>query len=575
MKLLELFKTLSLSPSNTEELKGLIFQLAIQGKLTLKWREKHPNIEPAHELLKYIHAERISLPNGKRTKFSEPISNSEKYFIIPKTWEWERLGNIGKIFNGNSINKTVKETKYSILTEGYQYVATKDVNYCFEKINSNTGVKIPFNEPKFKIGKKGTVLICSEGGSAGKKMGILREDSFFGNKLFALEQYGKVESNYIMALYGSHSFNYAFSNKMTGIIGGISKNNFSKLLIPIPPYEEQIAIVEIVKELLHEVEQLEALSQQRIKLKENFVESALGKLTSSEDTSQEWNYLAPHFKKFFTEKKSVKLLRETILQIAVQGKLTKKWREENPNVEPASELLKRIGEKKQQLIKEKKSKKEKLLPCIEASEIPYELPISWEWERLNNVTKLITKGSSPKWQGIQYVNESDGGVLFITSENVGNYNLILKKKKFVEVKFNDIEPRSILRKNDILMNIVGGSIGRTAIYNLEEIANINQAVTIIRLIDNQDHNYFLHFFNSPVCVSYMYDKQVDNARPNLSMGNIAKFVIPIPPLEEQKAIVEKVSSLMALCDELEKQIINSETQIELLMKSCLKEALEI
>ena len=124
------------------------------------------------------------------------------------------------------------------------------------------------------------------------------------------------------------------------------------------------------------------------------------------------------------------------------------------------------------------------------------------------------------------------------------------------------------------MNIVGGSIGRTAIYNIDELANINQAVTIIRLFPKVSYDYFLHFFNSPTCISYMYDKQVDNARPNLSMSNIAKFMIPLPPLEEQKVIVEKVNALMGLCDSLEEEVQQSQEHSEMLMQSCLREVFE-
>ena len=192
---------------------------------------------------------------------------------------------------------------------------------------------------------------------------------------------------------------------------------------------------------------------------------------------------------------------------------------------------------------------------------------------MEEVTEIITKGSSPKWQGVQYVDEGQG-ILFVTSENVGNYEMLLTKRKYVEPKFNEIEPRSILKKNDILMNIVGGSIGRTAIYNIDDLANINQAVTIIRLMSLNYHWYFLHFFNSPTCISYMYDKQVDNARPNLSMGNIAKFLMPFPSLEEQKAIVEKVNALMGLCDALEQEITKNNTQVQDLMRSSLREVLE-
>ena len=574
MRLLSLLKELSLHPKNAEELKGLILQLAIQGKLTAKWRNNNSNIESASVLLEKIKTEKKELIKLKKVKKSKPldvISDAEKHFNIPETWIWERLGNIGNVFNGDSVNKAIKEAKYTGLNEGYPYIATKDVGYGFELINDRNGVKIPHDEPKFKIAHKGTVIICSEGGSAGKKMGMLLQDCCFGNKLYAIEQFGGIKSVYILALYGSPAFSAAFQEKMSGISGGISRSNFINLLIPLPPLEEQKAIVEVVNALFIEVEQLEELTKERISLKEDFVTSALRRLTETDNTTQEWNYLQQHFSSFFTEKKNIKSLRETILQLAVQGKLTAKWRDANPSVENASELLKRIEAEKQQLIAEKKIKKEKPLPIIEDKDKPYELPESWVWCRLNQLTEVITKGSSPKWQGVQYVEEGDGGILFVTSENVGSYKLLWKKKKYVEAKFNDIEPRSILKRNDLLMNIVGGSIGRTAIYDIDDLANINQAVTIIRLLNECNYTYFLHLFNSPICISYMYDKQVDNARPNLSMGNISKFMMPLPPLKEQQAIVEKVNSLMSLCDTLEQQIENSQTQIEQLMQSCLKE----
>lgn len=273
-----------------------------------------------------------------------------------------------------------------------------------------------------------------------------------------------------------------------------------------------------------------------------------------------------------SQEENLTKLRQSILQDAVQGNLTMEWRVQNPKVKPASELLKKIKAEKEQLIKEKKIKKEKPLPKITEDEIPFEIPESWEWIRLQELCEIITKGSSPKWQGINYVGEKNG-ILFVTSENVGNYKLLLSNKKYVEKRFNEIQPRSILKKNDILMNIVGASIGRTAIYNIEEVANINQAVTIIRLINELNHWFLLHFFNSPVCLSYMYDKQVDNARPNLSMGNISKFLIPIPSIEEQKEIVTKVNQLLANCDELEEEINASKANAEKLMQSVLSQLL--
>lgn len=111
------------------------------------------------------------------------------------------------------------------------------------------------------------------------------------------------------------------------------------------------------------------------------------------------------------------------------------------------------------------------------------------------------------------------------------------------------------------MNIVGASIGRTATFDRDDVANINQAVCLIG-IENQalSKSYLLHFFNSQTCLEYMFDKQVDNARPNLSMGNIAKFLIPIAPQAEQHRIVAKVDALMALCDQLKTRIQQANQQ---------------
>ena len=273
MKLLQHFKELTVRPKNAQELKGLILQLAIQGKLTANWRQENPDIEPASELLKRIQKERTKLIKEKKVrkgKAIQPIKTDEKYLEIPQNWVWTRLIEVGNIFNGNSVNKSVKAAKYEGLEKGLPYIGTKDVNYGFEALNYDNGVKIPFDEPKFKIAHKETALICSEGGSAGKKCGITTEDICFGNKLYALEQYGNIEAVYILSTYKAPVFFKVFQSKMTGIIGGVSINSFGEIPIPLPPLEEQKEIVNVVETLFKEVEQLEELTVKRIGLKEDF-----------------------------------------------------------------------------------------------------------------------------------------------------------------------------------------------------------------------------------------------------------------------------------------------------------------
>lgn len=256
-----------------------------------------------------------------------------------------------------------------------------------------------------------------------------------------------------------------------------------------------------------------------------------------------------HFDTIAQAPNGIARLRSLILELAVRGKLVPQSSED----EPASVVLSKLQFEKNRLIQEGKIKSSKAISPISLADMPFALPNGWEWVCLDTLVEVITKGSSPKWQGVNYV-DSGSGILFITSENVRNFVLDVSEPKYVEAKFNEIEPRSILQKKDLLMNIVGASIGRTAIYELDEVANINQAVCLIRLINSLpllNHSYLLLFFNSQICINFMFDKQVDNARANLSMGNVANFPISLPPIAEQKRIVEKVDELMALCDRLQ------------------------
>lgn len=267
----------------------------------------------------------------------------------------------------------------------------------------------------------------------------------------------------------------------------------------------------------------------------------------------------------------VKQLRQAFLREAMQGKLVP----QDPNDEPASVLLEKIKAEKERLIKEKKIKKQKTLSPITEEEIPFEIPENWVWCRLGELCNTITKGSSPKWQGVNYVDSYEKGILFITSKNVDSFKIDLSDSSFVEAKFNEIEPRSILQKGDLLTNIVGASIGRTALFDLDFVANINQAVCILRIEHEYiDKPYLLNLMNSEFVINLMLEMQFAPGRANLSMSNLANFPIPLPPLSEQQRIVAKLDELMAYCDELEASIKESQQQNEQLLQQVLREALE-
>ena len=291
---------------------------------------------------------------------------------------------------------------------------------------------------------------------------------------------------------------------------------------------------------------------------------------------------------------TAKDLKNALLQEAVQGKLVPQIASEGNARDLMEEIRKEKlshgfansygicdGKNKKSKSSDLRSKSQirvtkKELPEITEDEIPFEIPENWCWCRLGELAEIITKGSSPSWQGINYV---DKGILFVTSENVGDEELLLSKRKFLEQKFNEIQPRSILQKGDILTNIVGASIGRTAIFDLDiKNANINQAVALIRLKNKQLNSYIVKVLNSKTIIDQMTDNTVNTARANISLTTVENFKIPLPPLAEQKRIVAAIEKFMPLIEEYGKKETELKTVNEkigtLTKKAILQEAVQ-
>lgn len=251
--------------------------------------------------------------------------------------------------------------------------------------------------------------------------------------------------------------------------------------------------------------------------------------------------------------KLISKLRQSILQEAVQGKLVP----QDPSDEPASVLLEKIKEEKERLIKEKKIKKEKPLPPITEDEIPYELPKGWEWVRLGEIIELISGRDSP----IKKCNDEGKGIPYIMgASNISDKGLIIER--WIE------KPQVIGKKGDLLIT-VKGTVGKTILLNEYDEVNLSRQVVAIRQIGRQNFKYLHYFIKSYLNEIIIKSKGLI---PGISRKDILEILFPIPPLAEQKRIVEKVDQLMALCDELEKNIEQSKKDSELLMQSVLQEA---
>ena len=240
-------------------------------------------------------------------------------------------------------------------------------------------------------------------------------------------------------------------------------------------------------------------------------------------------------------------LKNSILQLAIQGKLVEQREEEGT----AEELLKKIQEEKQKLIEENKIKKEKPLPQITEDEKPFEIPSSWKWVRLEQISSLVTKGTTPKGGDKKY---SNNGIGFLRAENIGGFDKINKiNLKYIDEKIHIEElKRSIIKENDVLITIAG-TLGRTAIVkDIDLPLNSNQAICIVRLANVETINlfYLIYVINSYKIQKYLTSQKKITAIPNLTLEIIQNCIIPLPPLEEQKRIVEKLEQLILLCEKL-------------------------
>jgi type I restriction enzyme S subunit len=195
----------------------------------------------------------------------------------------------------------------------------------------------------------------------------------------------------------------------------------------------------------------------------------------------------------------------------------------------------------------------------------------FEKRPLEELTSVITKGASPSWQGVKYVNDP-GQTLFVTSENVREGFLDLDEPKYVENSFNELQKRSMLKH--VLLNIVGASIGRAAIYDRDDLANTNQAVCLIRTTEDLDNGFLCNYLNSEEAKTYYSRNQVDVARANLSLKDVRELPVPFAPIEQQRSFKERVDGQLGSANEMDATLDAQLQQAVRLRQAVLKRAFE-
>lgn len=484
-----------------QELKNSILQLAVQGKLVPQCKED----EPASELLKRICAEKDQ--NGIKGKKLPPITDEEIPFDIPENWVWTRLDTISSITSGG----TPARTNPSFWGGNIPWVKIGDIK---EKYVFSSEEKITvkgLNSSSAKVFPKNTILytIFATIGT----VGILGIEAATNQAVAGITFYGEYCLDYMYyVLVGLKDILVSKGKGMAQM--NINQTILKNTPIPLPSLAEQERIVAKIEELMPLIEEYGKAEEQLTKLNAEFPDK----------------------------------LRKSILQQAVQGKLT----ERDPVDEPAFELIKRIKTEKEALIKSGKIKKEKPLPEITEDEKPFDIPDSWEWSNINSlfwVTKLA---------GFEYTKffkketiSPDNEVHIVRAQHVKMNRFIENDNEAIPIDLSLQLERSALTTECLLMTFIGAGIGDTCIYN--SAIRHHLAPNVAKIVPQTQGiylPYYLIWLMSPAGQANVEAIKKSTAQPSLSMETIRSIQVAVPPLTEQKRIVKRVDELLALCDEL-------------------------
>jgi type I restriction enzyme S subunit len=440
-------------------------------------------------------------------------------------WREYRIDDIATCYTGNSISAAEKSQRYKGLKEGLDYIATKDVEGWHGGINYETGVKVPFDEVKFKIAPAGSVLICAEGGSAGRKIGVLEKDVNFGNKLICCVPVSDVVcQKYIFRVFQSPAFHAAFKSEMTGIIGGISLSKFKSLLIRAPGLQLQQEIVAKVDKLMELCDELEARQTKENELKRMAAASALHHLTEAEtpeETVDRWSLFVPRFGELFDDLETIKGLRATVLNLAINGRCGTF----DESDDDAPEALRRIVSD----IAWTDGKKAKYnSPGLDISS---ECAATWATAELGQIIR-ISSGD-----GLTAANMAENGTVPVFGGN----------------GINGYHDQANVDEATLVIGRVGFYCG--SVHATPQHAWVTDNAFVVRYPKTEIDFWFLHWL---LKATNLKEKDSATAQPVISGKKVYPLKVDLPPLAEQKRIVAKIDELMALCDRLEEKVREGE-----------------
>lgn len=522
-----------------KKLRELILGFAVRGLLV----PQDPNDEPASVLLKKIADEKAQLIKDKKIKKQKelpPVPREDEPYDLPRGWAWVRLGAACRKLTDGSHNPPKDAGS------GYPMLSSQNVN--FGKIDFDSPSRYVTEEDFIKEDKRTAIdpydvllnIVASIGRSAvvpsdAPKFVLQRSVAVLGSMLNPNYFAKMLVSPLCLEYYEEHAKGTAQK--------GIYLGKLSLMLLAVPPEEEQKRIVAKVDELMALCDQLEKQQEASITAHETLVQTLLAALTNAtehEGFNQAWTRIADHFDTLFTTEWSIDQLKQTILQLAVMGKLVP----QDPNDEPASVLLERIAAEKAQLIKDKKIKKQKALPAIQDSEKPYPLPEGWEWCRLPDIGELARGKSKhrPRNDPILYTG---GDIPLVQTGDVSRSNGTIET--YTALYNQEGLAQSRMWKRGTMCITIAANIADTGVLGFDACFP-DSVVGFIPFDEGVDIRYFDFFIRT--AKNHLEEYAPSTAQKNINLEILGQLLVPCPPLYEIQAIVRKIDELMEICDAL-------------------------
>lgn len=485
------------------ELRQAILLAAIQGKIV----PQDLSDEPAVGLLKRLSAQKIALAKEgqlRKSKRYAELDLDNRPFDIPDSWEWCCLSDLGEFSSGKTPDMT-----NSLFWENatVPWITSKDMK---AKYLTNSALKISLlAQEEMTTYPKGTLLMVVRSGILKRMLPIciLTMDSTINQDIKAFSLIDLSMSSYVYyMLKGLEKYILENYTKQVTTVDSLRFSEFStKMPVPVPPLAEQARIVEKLDELMLLCDELEA-------------------------EERKLDALEVHFAEY---------LPKAILQAAVQGELVP----QNSHDEPAFELLKRIQQEKAQLVKEGKLKKEKPLPPISEDEIPYDLPEGWVWCRLGVLADLKI-GKTPARAEEKYWAEGKYPWVSIRDMETGKH-INSTRESVSLIAYNDIFKGELVPSGSLLFSFKL-SIGKVSVLDID--AFTNEAICAITPYGY--HEVKTYLFKILPMLNLLSEANDAIKGQTLNKRSLSQIMVPLPPLEEQQRIVEKVDELMTLCDKL-------------------------